>query len=200
MGLGTVHVGVWMYLSSIFVGVLLSSLVVLAYTQRHRNPHQQLRTTEHLHLEEYEDTREYYARKCQFAGLYVVYLMGVCIPGSAFYGSSQVDREGGGRDHSPEEEYTESLTVMSRIWCTVYTVWQSVSSRRGNTSGENTAENTDAEHTSSSGIHNMLQSVRDSSSAEQRKHSLHGTSSYAHTSMSPQEYRELTPRQQFGPR
>lgn len=200
MGLGTVHVGVWMYLGSIFVGVLLSSLVVLAYTQRHRNPHRQLRTTENLHLDEYDDTHEYYIRKCRFTGHYLVYLMGVCIPGSAFYESNTDVREhegagGGNVQHSGQLAYAELSSGISRLWRSVRAVIQSVSSR--DDSNEDSEGDTPSS-SSSGGIQNILQSVRDSSSAEQRRHSssANTSSSYAHTSMSPQEYRELTPREQ----
>lgn len=192
MGFGTVHVGVGMYMTSVLVGVVLSALIVLAYTQRHVSPHQQLRTAEQLH--EYEGSLEYLERKCRFAGTHVLFWMGACIPGSAFYSTSR-SRDSDDTFEHGHDEPGEGASFVAGLTTAFRNGFFKIFSRTGSPSNNHT--DGDEAANDSDHIRNVLQSVRDSSSEQQRRNaSQPSNSSYTHTSMSPQEYRELTPREQ----
>lgn len=208
LGLGTVHVGAGMYMLSVLVGLLLSGLVGLAYTQRHVDPRLQLRTSaDHL------SAAERAQRSCRIAGRYVVFWMGACIPGSAFHQApEELDQEQGqGLSDSYTDSYADSdsqqypqgasrgrsagdgASFLSGVLGRIRGLFAS----RGS---EGRGAEEEPELADEPGdIRNLLQSVRDSTFSEQqrRRHAPSGSeasSSYAHSSTSPQEHRELGPR------
>lgn len=83
IGLGTVHVKARMYLISALIGVVLSILFSIAYIYRKVSPERELRTAAEFRRR--DGCLEQIGRKVHRSGQYVVYFLGVLIPGSAFY-------------------------------------------------------------------------------------------------------------------
>ena len=186
LGFGTVHVSVGMYVLSAFIGVLASSFIVLAYTHRYINPHTHLRTSDDI--DEYDSHSEYLSKKIKYIGNSCVYYMGACIPGSAFHKSSVEDINSGTHSNRLNARHRIS-TFFSRINNVWHDAQRMLSFNYVRGSGN---EN---EPTNDTSIQNVLQSVRERSESEQRRNAVNpARSAFAHTSMSPQEYRELTPR------
>lgn len=185
MGLGTVHVSLGMYMMSVLVGVVVSGFIVLAYIQRRDNP--PLRTI--ADLQQFENSHEF---SC---------------------GEEDDDSDDSSNSHSNSSNNAQPCGVSQtaglrgllhfmRVGFGTSTESSSVRSREGsqtdtangNETNSATASATDTDRVPT--VQDILQSVRASSLENHQRHP-HPTSNHLyHPSMSPQEYRELTPREQ----